>query len=43
MPTEFVGTQDTFTESGKYADLLHKYGVDADGVIAGIEKALARK
>ena len=43
VPTEFVGLQDTFTESGKYADLLHKYGVDADGVVAGIEKALARK
>ena len=43
VPTEFVGLQDTFTESGKYADLLRKYGVDADGVISGIEKALARK
>ena len=43
VPTEFVGLQDTFTESGKYADLLHKYGVDADGVIAGIEKVLERK
>ena len=42
-PTEFVGLQDTFTESGKYADLLHKYGVDADGVVAGIEKVLKRK
>ena len=42
-PTEFVGVQDTFTESGKYADLLHKYGVDADGVVAGIEKVLRRK
>ena len=43
VPTEFVGTQDTFTESGKYAELLHKYGLDADGVAAGIEKVLARK
>ena len=43
VPTEFVGTQDTFTESGKYADLLHKYGVDADGVAAAIEKVLKRK
>ena len=42
-PTEFVGLQDTFTESGKYAELLHKYGVDADGVAAGIEKVLKRK
>lgn len=42
-PTEFVGLQDTFTESGKYGDLLHKYGIDAEGVVAGIEKVLARK
>ena len=43
VPTEFVGIQDTFTESGPYEELLAKYGVDANGVIAGIEKALARK
>jgi len=42
-PTEFVGIRDTFTESGKYSDLLHKYGVDAEGVVAGIEKVLQRK
>ncbi len=42
-PTEFVGIQDTFTESGKYPDLLHKYGVDADGVAAGIQRVLSRK
>ena len=43
VPTEFVGIQDTFTESGPYKQLLAKYGVDAAGVRAGIEKALARK
>jgi len=43
VPTEFVGIQDTFTESGPYSQLLAKYGVDANGVIAGIEKVLARK
>lgn len=42
-PTEFVGIQDTFTESGKYPDLLKKYGLDADGVIKGIERVLERK
>ena len=42
-PTEFVGIQDTFTESGKYGDLMAKYGLDANGVMAGIEKVLARK
>lgn len=43
VPTEFVGIQDTFTESGPYKELLAKYGIDANGVIAGIEKVLARK
>lgn len=43
VPTEFVGIQDTFTESAPYGELLAKYGVDANGVIKGIEKALERK
>lgn len=43
VPTEFVGIQDTFTESAPYKELLAKYGVDANGVISGIEKVLARK
>ncbi len=43
VPTEFVGIQDTFTESAPYNELLAKYGIDADGVAAGIEKVLARK
>ncbi len=42
-PTEFVGVQDTFTESAPYKELLAKYGVDANGVVAGIEKVLKRK
>ena len=42
-PTEFVGIQDVFTESAPYDQLLKKYGVDADGVAAGIKKVLARK
>ena len=43
VPTEFVGIQDTFTESAPYKELLAKYGLDADGVIEGIEKVLDRK
>jgi transketolase len=43
VPTEFVGIQDTFTESAPYKELLAKYGVDANGVAAGIEKVLKRK
>lgn len=43
VPTEFVGIQDTFTESGPYKELLAKYGVDANGVVGGIERVLLRK
>ena len=43
VPTEFVGVRDTFTESGKYAELLREFGVDAKGVEDGIGRALARK
>ncbi len=43
VPTEFVGIQDSFTESAPYKELLAKYGIDADGVAAGIEKVLKRK
>lgn len=43
VPTEFVGIQDTFTESAPYKELLAKYGLDANGVKAGIEKVLSRK
>lgn len=42
-PTQFVGIQDIFTESGVYKDLLKKYGLDESGVIAGIEEVLKRK
>lgn len=42
-PTEYVGIRDVFTESAPYKELLKKYGVDADGVIAGIERVLERK
>jgi transketolase len=36
----FVGTQDTFGESGDPVDLWKKYGVDADGIAAGAREAL---
>lgn len=43
VPIEFIGTNDTFGESGKPTDLLVKYGLDADHIVAAAEKALARK
>ena len=43
VPVEMVGVHDTFTESGPYAQLLPKYGLDEAAVAAAIEKVLARK
>jgi len=42
-PIEYVGTQDTFGESGIPKELLKKYGLDVPDVIAAAEKALNRK
>ena len=43
VPMSFVGVQDTFTESGPYAKLLKKYGLDADAVEKAIREVLAKK
>lgn len=43
VPIEYIGTMDTFGESGKPTDLLVKYGLDADHIVAAVEKVLARK
>ncbi len=43
IPIEYVGTNDTFGESGKPNDLLVKYGLDAEHIVAAAEKALSRK
>lgn len=43
VPIEYVGTNDTFGESGKPLDLLKKYGLDANHIVAAAEKAISRK
>ncbi len=43
VPLEFIGTQDTFGESGKPAELLTKYGLDAPNIVAAAEKVMQRK
>ena len=43
IPIEFVGTNDTFGESGKPSELLTKYGLDAPNIVEAVEKVLARK
>lgn len=43
IPIEYVGTQDTFGESGTPTQLLEKYGLTADHIVAASEKVIARK
>jgi transketolase len=43
IPIEYVGTRDTFGESGTPDQLLKKYGLDIPDIIAAAEKAMARK
>jgi transketolase len=43
IPIEMIGTQDTFGESGKPTELLKKYGLDTEFVVAAAEKAINRK
>ena len=43
IPIEMIGTQDTFGESGKPTELLKKYGLDTEFIVAAAEKAILRK
>jgi len=43
VPMEFVGIEDTFTESGDYEKLLLKYGLSAARIAARAEVVLQRK
>lgn len=43
VPVEYVGTKDTFGESGTPAQLLKKYGLDIPDIVAAAERAMARK
>jgi transketolase len=42
-PLEFIGTQDTFGESGTPDQLMEKYGLTANHIVAAAEKAMSRK
>jgi transketolase len=42
-PTEFIGVQDVFTETGKYDGLLQTYGLDAKAVAEAAKRAIGRK
>ena len=43
IPIEYVGTKDTFGESGKPTDLLKKYGLDVPDIVEAAEKVIQRK
>ncbi|WP_166382011.1 MULTISPECIES: transketolase family protein [unclassified Polaribacter] len=42
-PQEFVGTKDTFGESGTPAQLMEKYGLNAVSVVEAAKKVISRK
>jgi len=42
-PMEFVGLQNTFSESGSPADLIKKYKMDKDAVKEAVKKVIVRK
>lgn len=43
VPIEYVGTNDTFGESGKPVELLKKYGLDTPDIVKAAKKVLGRK
>lgn len=43
VPIEYIGTNDTFGESGTPKDLLKKYGLDTPNIVEAAEKVMKRK
>lgn len=43
IPIEYVGTKDTFGESGTPTELLKKYGMDVSDIVEAAEKVMSRK
>jgi transketolase len=43
IPIEYVGTNDTFGESGTPTQLLQKYGLDSPNIVQAAEKVISRK
>ncbi len=43
VPQEFVATNDSFGESGKPAELMEKYGLNAASIVKAAQKAIQRK
>jgi transketolase len=43
VPMEYVAVNDSFGESGTPAQLMKKYGLDAEHIVKAVEKVLQRK
>ena len=43
VPMEYVAVNDSFGESGKPADLMKKYGLDAENIVKAVLKVISRK
>ncbi|MES2224951.1 MAG: transketolase C-terminal domain-containing protein [Patescibacteria group bacterium] len=43
VPMEFIGVQDEFGQSGTPQELIQKYGMDQDAIVAAVLKVLDRK
>lgn len=43
VPIEMIGVNDSFGESGKPMELLKKYGLDPESIVAAAEKVMGRK
>ncbi|GAB3820866.1 transketolase family protein [Pontibacter rugosus] len=43
VPQEYVAVDDSFGESGPPAELMTKYGLDADNIVQAAQKAIQRK
>ena len=43
IPIEYIGTNDTFGESGTPMQLLEKYGLDSAHIIKAVKKVISRK
>jgi transketolase len=43
VPQEYVAVNDTFGESGTPMELMTKYHIDTQDVVAAVKRAIARK
>lgn len=43
VPMEYVAVNDSFGESGKPADLMKKYGLDAENIVRAVRAVMKRK